>query len=570
MKKIKKAEKWNIPFEMQKNAYNVRIISFLAFFCICLIAISLVAQIFLSKRIVSEKMLGETAAQRAGMFEEVFDKAKKYLENIKAHMQDEESGITFTSNTFDSEGRFFKSVDMKKKRMLFSDDTELKSSGMFFEDDLLNMYLVLDGENLLVGEIDAEYLIGLAELSGSYGDIAEHILFDSVSGKIFINTGAEYGFDGTRIGFLKDFDFENSNGANRMFSRISKNLSGYTVIKNALGHRFSFAYEPVNGEGLYLLQFLPKSNLENVAFRGTAPFFAGIILLIGGALLFTVWIFFVTKKIAYDTAAEIYNGNVMKILLMQMAESSLAYMFVYDRKSDSVTVYRDRDGLHTDGLVIDEGLEYVEHHYKHLKQDIRRLKNALAISGPKKSIKLELLSAVGDGSEQVLLEYTLRAVKNESDGKTDAVVCTVIERSDESEQQEDKGASVTEPDNSIYNTTGIEVLLQRNSWRFLWNNEKSLKNLDYGTEIRGDYDGDVEKNIAPFVMSKDRYLFVSTLSRLNLIENYRNGNTDMCIKYRLNTGDGIYEYRALDIHMYRDAKTDEIKANLYARHLGKV
>ena len=260
----------------------------------------------------------------------------------------------------------------------------------------------------------------------------------------------------------------------------------------------------------------------------------------------------------------------MKILLMQMAESSLAYMFVYDRKSDSVTVFRDRDGLHTDGLVIDEGLEYVEHHYKHLKQDIRRLKNALAISGPKKSIKLELLSAVGDGSEQVLLEYTLRAVKNESDGKTDAVVCTVIERSDESEQQEDKGASVTEPDNSIYNTTGIEVLLQRNSWRFLWNNEKSLKNLDYGTEIRGDYDGDVEKNIAPFVMSKDRYLFVSTLSRLNLIENYRNGNTDMCIKYRLNTGDGIYEYRALDIHMYRDAKTDEIKANLYARHLGKV
>ena len=152
MKKIKKAEKWNIPFEMQKNAYNVRIISFLAFFCICLIAISLVAQIFLSKRIVSEKMLGETAAQRAGMFEEVFDKAKKYLENIKAYclvmtenyIRNNFKSITENANAV--EKRLFDSVDMEE----------------LIAENKRNLSLCeKNGENVIL--IDNEYKIKLGE-----------------------------------------------------------------------------------------------------------------------------------------------------------------------------------------------------------------------------------------------------------------------------------------------------------------------------------------------------------------------------------------------------------------------
>ncbi len=568
MKKNKKTRKWNIPFEMQKNAYNVRRVSFLAFFCICVIAVSFVTQIFLYKRIVSEKMLSETAAQRAGIFEEAFAKAKTYLENTKASMTADNVMLSSLSSTLGSEGRFFKSVDKKKISSVFSEASELDKGGMFFDDDILNMYLVVDEENMLVAEIDTGYFIELAELSGNYGDIAEHILFDSGSGKILINTGGRYGFDGTSIGFLKGFDFENTNGANRTFSRVANMLSGYTVIKNTHGQRFSFAYEPVNDSGLYLLQFLPENELENSALRGTVPFFVGIVLLIGGALLFTVWICTVTKKIAYDAAAEKYNGNVMKILLMQMAESSLASMFVYYRDTDEITVFRDREGLHSEGHTKKDALSYLGKYYGHGAEDIRRLKNAIALVGPHKSIKLEL--ACGKDGDNSILEYTLGGVKNEFGGRKDAVVCTVLENSHEAFAiaSEADGAALSE--DSIYKTTGIEILLERNSWRFLWNNEECFAELKFGTQVRNNYDADIEKSISPFVISKDRQMFLTTLSRLNLLESYRNGTTDNCIKYRINTGGGIYEYRMLDIHMYRDGKTDEIKANLYVRHMGRA
>lgn len=568
MKKNKKTGKWNVPFEMQKNAYNVRKVSFLAFFCICVIAACLVAQMFLYERTASERMLSETAAQRAGMFEEVFDKAKTHLVNLKTQITEKSKGTFPEDDSRSGEGRFFKSVDKKKISSVFSEASDVDKSGMFFDDDILNLYLIVDEENVLVAEIDNGYFAELAELSGSYGDVAEHILFDSGSGKILVNTGERYGFDGTSIGFLKGFDFEKTNGANRMFSRVANKLSGYTVIKNAVGQRFSFAYEPVNDSGLYLLQFLPETELENSAFRSMAPFFAGIVLLIGGALLFTVWICSVTKKIAYDTAAESYNGNVMKILLMQMAESSLASMFVYYRDTDELTVFRDREGLHSDGHTKKDALSYLGEYYGHGVEDIRRLKNAIALAGPHKSIKLEL--ACGTDGDTSVLEYTLSGVKNECGGRKDAVVCTVLENNREAFGFASKADGMAFAEDSIYKTTGIEILLERNSWRFLWNNEECFSELKFGTQVRNNYDADIEKSISPFVISKDRQMFLTTLSRLNLLESYRNGTTDSCIKYRINTGGGIYEYRMLDIHMYRDGKTDEIKANLYVRHMGRA
>lgn len=566
MKKSNNVKNGNTKGNGCTEAIKFKKVSVTAFVCVCIVAFALVLQLMGYKKTVSQKLLTTTVKQQAHIFEDVFSKALGVLEDVSDAVENGEKEVTlFEKEEELNNDAIFESVSVKSALASLPDAQDMPEKGLFFDDDNLYMYAFAGESDVVIALVDKAELEDLADISDSYSGNASHLLFDSRSGKIVVNTASRYGFDGANIGFLKDFGFDGRYSANEMFSDISKKNTGYTVIENTNGVNFSLGYSPIELEGWYLMQLLPETVLENAALVGTAPFLMGIAALVLGALAFTVWISFSSKRMSHERMRDSYNSEIMRILLMQVAESSLASMFVYHKNDDRITVFRDREGFHPKGTEYSDALSYLEKQYGHSLQDVRRLKNALAIAGPKKSIKIEFASA-DDTGEAVLFEYTLCAVKNESDGKNDAVVCTVMERKAEIKQAE----AISETEDSIYNTTGIEVMLQRNTWRFLWNNEDCLKKLDFGTEIRNDYDGDVEKSISPFIMSKDRHRFVSTLSRLNLVENYRNGNTDMCIRYRINTGNGVYEYRTLDIHMYRDVKTDEIKANLYARFSGKT
>ncbi len=537
----------------KKDAYNVMKVSFLAFLCICVIACLLVMQIFTYRKMMSKQVLGETANQRADVLEDFLNATLDKLADLK---QEAEYAVERLSR--EAEKGVFGKIELKKASEVFDNVSEMPLSGMFTDGDVLKMYIFADEQNIILAEISSKSLSDAAALSNAFGNTAEHIIFDSSSGEIIVNTAEKYGFDGQSIGFLKDYSFADGYSANEMFSDIQKKLSGYTEITGKNKQSFSFVYEPIGDDGWYLMQLLPTGSLGKSISQITKLFFAGIAVLVMGALVFTVWTCLVARRISSEKSAEGYNSSIMKQLLIQVSESSHADMFVYYSDADEIRIFRDREGIHKDGLNKSGAVEYLADYYGLSEQDARRLKNALAITGAQKEMKLDLVS-VRDGRE-TSVEITLCRVKGAKDSKG-AIVCTVAEglNSDASEE-----AAVR--DEVIYNTTGVELLLERNRWRFLWNNEKCFDKL--GTnDFRTNYDADLEQNIAPFVMSRDRQAFVRTLSRLRLLENFRNGNNDICVKYKINTGDGVYEQRILDVHMFRDNKTDEIKANLYARHI---
>ncbi len=543
----------------KKDAYNVMTVSFVAFLCICVIACLLVMQIFTYRKMMSEQVFGETANQRAEMLADLLDSTHKRLTSVAKETTFAIKEVMEETIERESERGILGEVEVKRASEVFDDASSKPYSGIFSDGDVLKMYVFLDKENVVVAEINAKSLSDAAAISNAFGNSAEHIIFDSASGEIIVNTAAKYGFDGTSIGFLTDYAFEDGYSANKMFSDISKKMSGYTEITGNDGQSFSFDYEPIGSEGLYLMQLLPTYSLGNSVMRITKLFFAGIIVLVAGAFLFAVWTSLVAKKFSNEKSEQGYNNSVMKQLLLQVAESSYADMFVYYSEDDEICVFRDREGFHREVLVQTDALNYLANYYGLSEQDERRLKNALAITGSQKELKLDLVSC-RDG-RSIPLECTLCRVKDVSPSKG-AIVCTAVE---------DTGRYSAEDtavrDEVIYNTTGVELMLERNMWRFLWNNEKCFDKLGFGNDFRTNYDADLEQNISPLIISRDRQTFLRTLSRLHLLESFRNGNTDICIKYKINTGDGVYECRILDVHMFRDGKTDEIKANLYARHI---
>jgi len=548
----------------KKDSYRVFQVALLTAVMVLILSVIILNQLSAYRNAASERLLGETVCRGAQSLEKMFDSAFSRLETIYddfSGSNDLNNSNYYSNNVFDGDGFLFKSVSIQSADELLSDVEKKKDRGFIFRDGVLKMFVLSDEENVVIAELDVTAISDVATVTDTYSVQTCHILFDSTSGNIFINTANGYGFDGTVIGFLNEYSYADTYSANAMFSQIRQGLSGYTVINNKDGESFSFAYEPVMSDGWYLMQLLPKKELDSIASRNTRPFHLCIFMLCAWSLCFAVWSFFAAKRIAMDRAGDEYNGKIMKTLLMQLFENSLTSVFVFNRSANEVTVFRNREGILPKEQTYADAVTFISEYYGHSAEDSRKLKNAIALAGEKKTIKLELASITEEGEKQV--EYSFCRVKNHSKNGVDKVVCTAVEHMT-GEHQKVSSLSFEE---QVYNTTGIEVHLERDSWRFLWNNEKCFESLNFGTEMRKSYDSDVEEHISPFIMAKDRQSFLTSLSRLNLLEKYRNGNSDFCIKYRINTGNGVYEYRILDIHMYRDGKNDEIKANFYARHI---
>lgn len=536
----------------------------LQLFLVCIATAVFALQATDFKRKTAEKMLCDEANQHGKALEQMLLTAEERLSDIK-----ENCG---------GEGKILIEDDFIFDRVYSADyDAVFSESGYSYGDDeigntvssnALNMY-AFDGEDrVIVAQISSDSLCRLiGNFSADDGMETQYILFDVLSGRMPVNTGRGYGFDGSSIGFLKNYRFEKGFSAKSMFKDINENKSGYTVI-NGNDEKFSFAYRPLSEHGLCLMILVRQQTLYDKAASDIWKIYLPMIFVFVTVILCGVPILAKTKKTAKSIHHSVNDRRFMQIVLDQMAESSLACIFVYHKNGDSITVYRDKDGICEDGVFYEDASKFVKEHFGHTEGDIRRLKNAAAVVGSEKSMKLNLFSVNSDGKEAVL-EYTLRAVKNETERRDD-VVCTVIECDGKIKLPPKDGFDEVGTDDNIYNTTGIEVLLERNQWRFMWNNEECLKKTEREPDYGTNYDRAVEYSIAPHVMTSDRQLFLKTISRLQLLENYRNGVTDLCVKYRLNIGNGVYEYRILDIHLYRGGKNDEIKANLYARHLGKA
>ena len=114
------------------------------------------------------------------------------------------------------------------------------------------------------------------------------------------------------------------------------------------------------------------------------------------------------------------------------------------------------------------------------------------------------------------------------------------------------------------NTSCIEVFLEKNTWRFVWNSEEVFEKTGFGTELQMNYDLQLKSVIAPVVKHDDRAKFLKELDRLALLEKFRNGIGESAVVYKISTPESE-KMRVLDVRMYRDKISDEVKAQFYVR-----
>ena len=429
--------------------------------------------------------------------------------------------------------------------------------------------VVIDGEKKadIYGVVETTSLSSSFVSTGFSGKSAL-LVFESGTGNVIMDTENWLKVKGSAIGSLSKLNFCNGFSSRSFFDDISNGKSGYSMITTENGDMVC-AYAPVGVSDWFIMQLVPSAVLFSDLEKNSSTMLFEIIITLVGLMLFIFWIYSRVEKVKLEDINSAYQMKMRdRILASALSETSMR-VFLYYRDTGEITILKNGSGIKHSGERIKNGIEYIIKYEVLDCDDARRMKNSFALTGSGNSVKFTVCSK-RSGAEQ-WLRYTLTSVKNER-GRQNIIICTARDVT-ESEIKKQEMLDVERFRNSVvtYKTTGLELFLERNRWKLVWNNEPIFSGGVLDGEYR-DYDDDLSRTILPVIHDSDRMKFSNVMNRLNLLEAFRRGTTELSLEYRIlsgNTPESDYEYRVLEIHLLRDKHTDEAKANIYIRNVEK-
>lgn len=417
------------------------------------------------------------------------------------------------------------------------------------------------------------WVYGVAELdslseffnSTGFDGNSSLIVFEAKSGSVLMDTDNWLGLRGSYIGALSKMNFYSGKSGKAVLSDIRNRKSGYTCVAYD-GKKLACAYTPVGVSDWYLMQFVPEDVLFESVETDSRVMLASFATILMVMVLFLVWINGRVADLNKGEAKNRYITDVRNRILAAALEETSTRVFLYDKNTDEISVIKDADGIHSDVRKYKNGIEELIKYEGMSDDDARRLKNGIAVTSLGKASKLTLFSK--RGSEETFLRYTLTGTKNENGG---IMIIGTARDVTEHEKQKRRHVDLEKVKNAVvtYDTTGVEVSLERNCWKILWLNEPAVVSLGYEPlKMYTNYDSDFKHEIAAKIHTEDREIFINKLNRFSMLEAFRRGETDSSFEYRINTGsDGSYGYRVIEIHLFRDKQTDEVKASFYIRNI---
>ncbi len=393
-----------------------------------------------------------------------------------------------------------------------------------------------------------------------YGSSCDVIVFESKSGNVIMKTGSNLDLSGSKIGVLGTHGEESK----RIFKDIIKNKSGYTNITSQKGGVVC-VYAPVGIGDWYMMYAVSQETLARDFQKNNYNLI--YVSLISLLLMFVlaVYAYTKTKHARNVTDSIIYEVNLRdKIFSSAFSETSIR-VFLYNKSDNKITVLKDAEGIYKRKTTLDEGMNYISEYEKLDANDTRRMRNIMALTGTDGSIKLTVRSH--RTNPPAMLKYAFSGIKTVF-GDDNVIICTASEVSDVKRQKTD----VENFSNAVasYKTTCLELFLESNRYRCVWNNEPIMDAKLQTNVLESNYDNDLKRKILPEIKSHDRQTFGKNMNRLNLLEYFRSGKTEFSFDCRIKTTKPFpddYELRIIDVYLLRDKKTDEVKANVYIRNV---
>ena len=486
-------------------------------------------------------LLEQTAIQKAKDLSCVLELELLHLENLEQNSYDDAYGLidkVYVRNDESSEEDY--------------DDVAVDEQGT------LELCVKSKTDNgFICAKVSGSELATIVDNGAFYGS-SSVILYEVHSGNVVVNTADKHGFHGNKIGFLLNHEYAHNFHATSMFSDIDDKKNGYTEIYSD-NEKYSVCYVDVNKGDLYLFVIVPRkilySDVTNSIFT--------IILVTFFVIAVILTILFVIMgaiKVNDDVRRREFFFDVIKTALVKLSEDDYAGIYIYQKGNDELEIIKDINSEKSN-ITLQKGFEYLVAKTGIDESDRRKLKNTINLAGPGKDMRINVDAKIDN--DKVVLQMMFSCIKKPSKNKS-ALVCVVR-----------KSNSVQDITNNIehnlsydsFNTTCIELFLERNMWHFLWNNEPAFEKTKFGVRMNNDYDAQLKNGILQCIKQQDREKVLSMLDRLNLLESYRNGVFERTVTFSMPDADGRYSHRQLEVRMYRDNYNEEIKANFYIRNL---
>lgn len=423
------------------------------------------------------------------------------------------------------------------------------------EDGNIELAIKNSRYGVLCAKLSREKLKSIVD-SGSFGGKSSVILYEVSSGNVVINTAKKHGFEGNKIGFILNHTFGNGFSATKMFSDIDDKKSGYTEIE-AKGQKYCVCYVPVAAGDLYILMFAPKTAVYQAFAGGLTAVFLSVMLIICAAFA-VLLVIMGNKRANDDRKTQAFSFEVLNTALLKLSEDDCIGIYIYRKSEDVLEVIKDLNSGQR-GITLNDGFACLAKKTGVDQTDKRKLKNAVNLTGPGKDMRINVLSRFA--KENVNTQITFSCIKQNNQK---ALVCVVKKRDGDIKDVLSQKEQLTRDG---YNTTCIELFLERNMWHFLWNNEEVFAQTGFCTGMQNDYDFQLKKDLISFVKMSDRERVLRSLDRLSMLEAFRNGEFERTVVFNISDKDGHYSPRFLDVRIYRDNYNDEIKANFYIRNM---
>lgn len=481
-------------------------------------------------------------------------------------------GIKFDNGaSFCGDGKGFQSIEWSRETSLSGLDGDVTiGEGTFSANDgksIFRVFVPIERYDAkLYGEIQTEVFSTYINSSGFDGQSCL-MMFESQSGRVLMDTGNWLDITMQQIGAVSKLEFEKGFSKEDFFRDLKNKKSGYTGIVDAGGRELMCAYLPLEISDWYALQIVPKSIAFESFNKSSTNLLYVFAVTILGLLIFVLWIYGRVSKVKNDKSDVDYQVKLRENIIAGALLEPSVRIFLYYRKTGEAVYVANEFGTINLSKTQKTGLEHIVKTEGLCADDARKLKNNLSLCSKGKDIKFYAFCQNQSKSEEYI--YVLSAV---DDAEGDASVVMGIVRK---AQKADFPASPEFDRESFknnlvsYNTSGMEIFLESNKWRFMWNNEPYFAAIKGDSSLRENFDGDLENLIIPSIHYADRNEFFRTLSRLSLLEMFRNGKTHIEFEYRVLTDKNAqtYEYRLLEAHLLRDNKTEQAKADIYIRNV---
>ena len=393
------------------------------------------------------------------------------------------------------DGRIISNVDWTEETAAFGSESPVtvssRSVSALDGKDIFRIFAPINadekngGETRVYGVVETEKLSHSFHSSG-FGGQSALLLFESNSGNILMNTADWLDFGGSFMGgklkYAKGFSGEG------LYRDFIAGKNGYTVIEDD-SENLVCAYLPVGISDWYIMQLVPEKTLYSEAMKNRYALFASFAFAVIGMILFVLWTNGRVARLKKNDESSKYQAEMRnRILASALAETSTR-VFLYYRQSDELIVIKSDSTVNASSRRISDGLKHICEYEGLSGDDARKLRNSLALTGNGNTVKFTLCSR--RTGKNVFLRYTLSGAKDEN-GDGSVIIGTARDiTEDETERRRQIDLERFRSSVVTYKTTGLEILLERNRWRFVWNNEAYFIKAGLVNEMRANYDSDL-------------------------------------------------------------------------------